>query len=57
MTLVYGTKDFTHKGTNFESILQYHSKAAIIAFEQCGHFPDLEQEDKFSLLLKEKISG
>ena len=56
MTLVYGTKDFTHKGTNFESIQQYHSKADIIAFEQCGHFPDLEQEDRFTRLLKEKIN-
>lgn len=56
LTLVYGTKDFTHKGTNFESILQYHEKADLIAFEQCGHFPDLEQEDKFVKLLKEKIS-
>ncbi len=56
MTLVYGTIDFTHKGTNFESILQYHSKADVIAFEQCGHFPDLEKEDKFVQLLKEKIS-
>ncbi len=55
LTLVYGTKDFTHKGTNFESILQYHAKADLIAFEQCGHFPDLEQEDKFTKLLKEKI--
>lgn len=56
MTLVYGAKDFTHKGTNFESIRQYHSKADVIRFEQCGHFPDLEQEDKFTKLLKEKIS-
>lgn len=56
LTLVYGTKDFTHKGTNFESIRQYHAKADLIAFEQCGHFPDLEQEDKFVKLLKEKIS-
>ncbi len=56
MTLVYGTIDFTHKGTNFESILQYHAKADVIAFEQCGHFPDLEKEDKFVQLLKEKIS-
>lgn len=55
LTLVHGTIDFTHKGTNFESIRQYHAKAEIIAFEQCGHFPDLEQEDKFTKLLKEKI--
>ena len=56
MTLVYGTKDFTHKGTNFESILQYHPKADLIPFENCGHFPDLEQSDKFIQLLKEKIN-
>ena len=55
MTLVYGTKDFTHKGTDFESILQYHSKAKLIPFEACGHFPDLEQENRFVKLLKERI--
>ena len=56
MTLIYGTKDFTHKGTNFDSILQYHSKADVIPFNDCGHFPDLEQPDQFIQLLKEKIS-
>lgn len=55
MTLVYGTKDFTHKGTDFESILQYHPKADLIPFEECGHFPDLEQADKFTRLLIQKI--
>ena len=55
MTLVYGKNDFTHKGTNFESILQYHSKADVIPFDNCGHFPDLEYPDKFARLLKEKI--
>ena len=55
MSLVYGTKDFTHKKTNFNSILQYHPKADLIPFEHCGHFPDLEQPDKFTNLLKDKI--
>jgi len=55
LTLVHGTIDFTHKGTDFNSILEYHSKADVIAFEKCGHFPDLEQEDKFVQLLKEKL--
>ena len=55
MTLIYGAKDFTHKDTNFESIRQYHAKADLIAFETCGHFPDLEQPTRFMQLLKEKI--
>ena len=57
LTLVYGTKDFTHKGTDFESILQYHAKADVIPFEGCGHFPDLEQPKQFIQLLKEKINS
>lgn len=56
MTLIYGTKDFTHKGTNFDSILQYHFKAHLVPFKGCGHFPDLEEPDQFIQLLKEKIS-
>ncbi len=55
-TLIYGNKDFTHKSTNFESILSYHKKADIVLFENTGHFPDLEQPKRFIKLLREKIN-
>jgi len=54
-TLIYGENDFTHKTTNFESIRKYHEKIDIIKFEQCGHFPDLEKQDQFVQIIKEKI--
>ena len=53
-TLIYGDNDFTHRPTNFESILDYHNECDIIKFEGCGHFPDLEEPSKFVQILKEK---
>lgn len=55
-TLIYGSKDFTHKTTDFESIKKYHNKVDIIQFEDCGHFPHLENKNKFIHIIKEKIN-
>lgn len=54
-TLIYGDKDFTHRPTNFESILEYNKNTDIIKFENCGHFPDLERPKAYLQILKEKI--
>ncbi len=55
-TLVYGAKDFTHKHTDFSSITRYNNKMELICFENSGHFPDLEETDKFAKLLLEKLN-
>ncbi|MEO0896206.1 MAG: alpha/beta hydrolase [Bacteroidota bacterium] len=55
MTLIHGDKDFTHKGTDFQSIQSYQKQVDIITFEGCGHFPDLERTDAFIQIVKEKI--
>lgn len=55
-TLVHGLNDFTHKGTQFDSIREYNPKTDIISFDQCGHFPDLEKPTLFYQLLKEKLA-
>ncbi|WP_372368979.1 alpha/beta fold hydrolase [Candidatus Uabimicrobium sp. HlEnr_7] len=42
----YGTKDFSHKHTDFTSIRQHIPSCELISVE-CGHFPDLEKPDFF----------
>lgn len=55
-TLIYGDSDFTHKTTDFSSIKSYHKGIDIIRFVKCGHFPDLEEKEKFIAVLHEKIN-
>jgi len=54
-TLIYGDNDFTHKRTDFRSMLKYNKETDIIKFESCGHFPDLERTGQFLQILKDKI--
>lgn len=55
LTLLYGNKDFSHKGTDFQSIKEYHSGAKLIEFDSFGHFPDLEAPEKYRTILKEEL--
>ncbi len=57
VTLIYGNKDFTHKTTDFESIKLYHKGADIIQFDNCGHFPHLENKNRFIQVVKDKIKS
>lgn len=54
-TLIHGDIDFTHKGTDFESIKAYSKGAEVITFENCGHFPDLEKKNQFIQVIKDRI--
>ena len=56
-TLVWGTKDYTHRRTNNKSILEHLPNCEIIEFENCGHFPELEDTNRYIELLKEKLNG
>lgn len=56
-TLIWGTKDYTHRKTNKSSILEHLPKCEIIEFETCGHFPELEDSNRYIGLLKEKLNG
>lgn len=57
VTLLYGAKDFTHKHTDFESIRAYHSKVDLISFEESGHFPHLEDKNRFIQIIKDKVKS
>ncbi|MBV6647230.1 MAG: alpha/beta hydrolase [Cyclobacteriaceae bacterium] len=54
-TLVWGSKDFTHRRTSSESILEHLPNCEIIEFDNCGHFPELENTNHYVKLLNERL--
>lgn len=55
-TLVWGSKDFTHRKTNSKSILEHLPNCDIIEFDNCGHFPELEKTNDYVQLLNERLN-
>jgi pimeloyl-ACP methyl ester carboxylesterase len=55
-TLVWGSRDFTHRKTDKSSIQKHVRNCEIIEFEQCGHFPELENRTDYVKLIKEKMT-
>jgi len=49
---VWGSVDKSHRDTAPESLLNCVPGAEIIRFDECGHFPDLEQPERYTQLLK-----
>jgi len=54
-TMVWGSKDFTHRKTNKDSIAEHMPNCEVIEFERCGHFPELEDTPTFVQLLRERL--
>lgn len=55
-TLIWGNRDFTHRKTNNKSILEHLPNCEIIEFENCGHFPELEDTNSYVKLLHERLN-
>lgn len=55
-TLIWGGKDRSHRDTDPLSILQVVPHADVIRFDECGHFPDLENSARYADILLERIS-
>jgi len=55
-TLVWGAMDFTHQKTDKYSIRNHIKDCEVIEFENCGHFPELENTINFVKLVKERIN-
>jgi pimeloyl-ACP methyl ester carboxylesterase len=53
-TLVWGSKDFTHRKTDQYSIKKHIQSCEIIEFDGCGHFPELENRKRYVKLIKER---
>lgn len=52
---VWGKKDFSHRKTDNKSILEHLPNCEIIEFENCGHFPELEDTENYVKLINERL--
>ena len=51
VTMVWGAKDFSHKNTDHKTLLDILPHANIEVWDDVGHFPNLEQPDRFLKLI------
>lgn len=56
-TLIWGNKDFTHRQTDFNSIKEHIPNCRVIEFNNCGHFPELENSKDFVKLVREVLNS
>ncbi len=54
-TVIWGGKDRSHRDTDPRSVLEIVPQAELIAFDDCGHFPDLENSTRYADILLERI--
>lgn len=50
-TMIWGTLDHSHKHTDPMSLHAIVPHAEIVRFEDCGHFPDIEQPARYAAML------
>lgn len=55
LIVVWGTKDRSHKHTSPDSLCRSAPHAEVVRFEDCGHFPDVEQPERYAALLPERV--
>jgi pimeloyl-ACP methyl ester carboxylesterase len=54
--VLWGGSDRTHRRSNPESVLRYLKRGTVIRYPEAGHFPELEDPERFkSLLLNEEL--
>ena len=56
-TVIWGTKDRSHRHTPPQSLLNLVPNAKLVLFNDCGHFPDLEQPKRYADVLVEAIAS
>lgn len=56
LTVVWGGKDRSHKLTDSHSLRERIPHAEVVQFHDCGHFPDVEQPERYAALLLERIA-
>lgn len=55
-TMIWGAIDKSHLETNAESLLDCIPHAEIIRFDDCGHFPEIEQPERYVKYLTQHIA-
>ena len=53
---IWGRQDRSHRDTDPECTLRHAPEAQVVSFQECGHFPELEQPEAFSELAHPFIS-
>ena len=56
-TMVWGGQDRSHKRTDPNSLLALAPQAEIVTFDDCGHFPDIEQPERFASILFNRLTS
>ncbi len=46
--MIHGTRDRSHRQTNFNSLKDHAPQAEILPFQGCTHFPDLERPQEYA---------
>ena len=54
-TVLWGAQDRSHRGTDPQAILRDVPQAEVIQFDDCGHFPDLENPQRFAQILLAQV--
>jgi pimeloyl-ACP methyl ester carboxylesterase len=55
-TLLWGGADRTHRATPARSLLALVPHADVVLAGDCGHFPDLEQPERYLQLLRQHLA-
>ena len=55
--MIWGSKDRSHKKTDPSSIRLSAPLSEIVIFEDCGHFPELEQPERFAALITQHMAN
>lgn len=55
-TMIWGEKDHSHRCTDPKSLHACAPQADIVHFQDCGHFPDIEQPGRFAELLIDRAT-
>ena len=55
-TVLWGLQDRSHRATSPQDILRDVPQAELIQFDDCGHFPDLENPQRFAQILLVRVT-
>ena len=56
-TVIWGAQDRSHRHTQPDSLLGLLPHARFVRFDDCGHFPDLEQPERYANILMNAVAG
>jgi pimeloyl-ACP methyl ester carboxylesterase len=56
-TLIWGNKDYSHRKTDHKTIVEHLPDCEIIEFDNCGHFPELEETDRYVNAVNDRFIG